>query len=269
MPNVPEWKATENSARTFTGIKVLHGGPKAGIVPEHAHGEAEVSVHFRLQGAGGLVATHAHLYAPDRPHSGGWENGLEVVVLQLTRQLLDEAADELLRSRYFEISTLRYLRDGMFEESAAAVAREFRRPDQFGRFYVESIGRVLAGYILRSYAESSPRTSSTRALSDIELKKIRRFIEEQIERGFSVQDLAAAVGLGPQEFSQKLSLAVGVSPWRYVNSVRLSIAMRLLRSSRLSIANIACRLGFADQSHFTNVFHRASGITPRAFRRQS
>jgi AraC family transcriptional regulator len=124
----------------------------------------------------------------------------------------------------------------------------------------------LAGYILRNYAESSPRHASTRGLSDAELKKIDGFIEERIEFGFSVRDLAATVGLGPQEFSQKLSLAVGLSPWRYVNSVRLAIAMRLLRSSRVSIANIAGRLGFVDQSHFTNVFRRASGITPKAFR---
>jgi len=269
MHNAPEWKATQNTARTFTGIKVLRGGPGAGIVPEHAHSEAEVSVHFRANGPGGLVATHAHLYAPHRPHSGRWANGREVIVLQLTRQLLDEAADELLRCGHFEITTLRHFRDRMFEESAAAVAREFCQPDRFGRFYVESIGKVLAGYILRSYSESSPRPSSKRPLSDTELKKIRRFIEEQIETGFSVQDLAAAIGLGPHEFTQKLSLAVGLSPWRYVNSVRLSIAMRLLRSSRLSIANIACRLGFVDQSHFTNVFRSASGITPGAFRRQS
>lgn len=266
MANASEWKATNDSARTFAGITVLHGGPEAGFVPEHAHSEAEVSVHFRSNGAKGLVPTHAHLYAPDRPHSGGWKNGRQVIVLKLTRQLLDEAADELLRNGRFEISTLRHVRDSMFEEIATAVAREFCPPDRFGRFYVESMGKVLAGYVLRNYAESAPRPGSTRALSDVQLMKVRRFIEEQIESGLSVQELAATIGLGAQEFSQKLSLAVGLSPWRYVNSVRLSIAMRLLRDSRLSIANIACRLGFVDQSHFTNVFRRACGVTPRVFR---
>lgn len=267
-PQAKEWKATKNTARTFTGIiTVFHGGPGAGMLPEHSHPEAEVSVHFHSNKGGSLVFKHAHLYAPERPHSGGWKSGHEVVVLLFSPRLLEDAAEEMLRRGHFEISTLKYLRDRMFEQSALAIAREFRVPDLLGRFYVESIGNALAGYILRTYAESYPRNISETTLTEKELRKIRRFVEERIETGFSVTDLAGTVSLGPQEFRRKLRLTVGLPPWQYVNSLRLSMAAQMLKSSRLPIAEVAHRLGFVDQSHFTNVFRRMSGVTPMAFRR--
>jgi len=44
------------------------------------------------------------------------------------------------------------------------------------------------------------------------------------------------------------------------------MAMRQLRDTDVPIAEIALRAGFADQSHFTNLFRRITGCTPRAYR---
>lgn len=270
MPQASEWKATENTRRSYAGMVVMHGGPMAGSIPEHSHREAEVSVHFRSHGPNRApVARHAHLYPPRMPHRGGWRTGHEVVVFLLSPMLLEAAADECLRRARFEINHLTHHRDRMFEEAGRAVLGEFRSPNGPGQLYVECIGNALAGYILRNHAESSPRQACPRALSESELKRVRRFIEEQIEIGFSVAELAAAIALRPLEFSRRLHVAVGLSPWQFVNSVRLSMATHMLRASKLPITDIASRLGFVDQSHFTNAFRRMSGITPGAFRSRS
>ena len=81
MPEASEWKATENTRRSYAGMVVMHGGPMAGSIPEHSHREVEVSVHFRSHGPNRApVARHAHLYPPRVPHRGGWRTGHEVVV---------------------------------------------------------------------------------------------------------------------------------------------------------------------------------------------
>lgn len=50
---------------------------------------------------------------------------------------------------------------------------------------------------------------------------------------------------------------------------RCELAKELLRSSPLSLAEIALACGFADQSHFTRAFARLVGMTPGAWRRAS
>jgi AraC-like DNA-binding protein len=44
---------------------------------------------------------------------------------------------------------------------------------------------------------------------------------------------------------------------------------RLLSSTDLSIAELAYRLGYADQSALTRAMRKAIGLTPAAYRRQA
>jgi AraC-like DNA-binding protein len=49
--------------------------------------------------------------------------------------------------------------------------------------------------------------------------------------------------------------------------LRLDFAARQLATSSASLAEIASAAGFADQSHFTKAFQRATGMTPGEWRR--
>jgi|SRR5215472_9164299 len=103
-------------------------------------------------------------------------------------------------------------------------------------------------------------------LSSIAAWAIRRFIDERMEAGFSVIELADIVGLRPQRFAQKVRMASGLSPWRFVQAHRISGARNMLRNERTPIVEISNSLGFASQSHFTNAFRDNLGVTPKAYR---
>jgi transcriptional regulator GlxA family with amidase domain len=60
---------------------------------------------------------------------------------------------------------------------------------------------------------------------------------------------------------------MGVSPYRWFLNARVKHAQTLLLNGTLPLAEIAVRLGFADQSHFTKAFRRATGTTPGEWRR--
>ena len=49
-------------------------------------------------------------------------------------------------------------------------------------------------------------------------------------------------------------------------AARIDRAKELLRKTDLLIAEIAHRVGFRNQSHFSFAFRRAAGMTPREFR---
>jgi AraC family transcriptional regulator len=56
---------------------------------------------------------------------------------------------------------------------------------------------------------------------------------------------------------------MGVTPHQYILQCRIDKAKYLLQHSELSIADIAARVGFCDQSHFTRYFKRIVGVTPK------
>jgi AraC family transcriptional regulator len=57
-----------------------------------------------------------------------------------------------------------------------------------------------------------------------------------------------------------------VTPHRYIVERRVERARDLLHNSDLPLAEIAEMIGCASQSHFSVVFHRVTGLTPRQFR---
>jgi AraC family transcriptional regulator len=52
----------------------------------------------------------------------------------------------------------------------------------------------------------------------------------------------------------------------YVRGVRIDRAAHQLAETDLSLAEIALGAGFSDQSHFSNLFRRHTGLSPSRFR---
>jgi transcriptional regulator GlxA family with amidase domain len=73
--------------------------------------------------------------------------------------------------------------------------------------------------------------------------------------------------MSPHHFSLRFKRAVGVTPHKWVLRARVQEAERLLRGQNMTVAEVALALGFASQTHFTDVFHRTTGTTPRHYRR--
>jgi len=77
---------------------------------------------------------------------------------------------------------------------------------------------------------------------------------------------AKQAGLSPFHFLRLFAKVVGVTPHQYLVRLRLRHAARLLADDTRSITDVALDVGFADLSNFVRTFHRAAGVSPRAFR---
>ena len=78
---------------------------------------------------------------------------------------------------------------------------------------------------------------------------------------------AKVAGLSNFHFLRMFSRALGVTPHQYLVRCRLRRAACLLSDDTRSISAIAHEVGFGDLSNFVRTFHRAAGMSPRAFRR--
>ncbi len=106
------------------------------------------------------------------------------------------------------------------------------------------------------------RSQYPRAVADAIL-----FIEKNYQKEVSLSMLADAAGLTPSYFSALFKKETGETLSDYLVRYRLAIAQRLLKESRLCIAEVAASAGYMDVKYFSRLFKKHMSITPSAFRK--
>jgi RpiB/LacA/LacB family sugar-phosphate isomerase len=98
------------------------------------------------------------------------------------------------------------------------------------------------------------------------LQRVFIHIRENVARDLSVTELAQVVGMSQYYFSKLFKMSTGITPHQYVMRQRVERAQEHLRESRMALAEVATQVGFETQSHFTSVFRRLVGATPKHYR---
>ncbi|MDE5795890.1 MAG: helix-turn-helix domain-containing protein, partial [Muribaculaceae bacterium] len=92
------------------------------------------------------------------------------------------------------------------------------------------------------------------------------------QSGFSLNDLAAALGISRQTLSKSINICHGSNFPQLLNEYRLREVMRLMddtANSGLTIESIAELAGFKSSTSFTALFKNRTGLTPAAYLRMS
>ncbi|MGE0153089.1 MAG: AraC family transcriptional regulator [Reyranellaceae bacterium] len=118
--------------------------------------------------------------------------------------------------------------------------------------------------LLQSAAAS---TGFIAALRDRNLARALAAIHAAPERDWTVEALAREAGLSRSRFAELFSVRMGMPAARYLAEWRLQKARRLLSDTRLSVAEIAHRVGYESLPSFTRRFTRQFGVGPGRFRR--
>lgn len=92
------------------------------------------------------------------------------------------------------------------------------------------------------------------------------WLDEHIGDALSVAELAEVSGLSESHFRQRFHQEMGISPSDFIARRRVQRAKTLLKSSDLTITEIAFQLGFQSSPYFAAVFKKLTGHTPSHFR---
>ena len=99
------------------------------------------------------------------------------------------------------------------------------------------------------------------------LRAVVEYIEEHLDAGPTLEQMAAVARISPYHFARQFKAATGLPPYQYVIMRRVERAKQLLQAGTdLSLAEVAARAGFSDQSQFSHHFKRLVGVTPGQFR---
>jgi AraC family transcriptional regulator len=126
-------------------------------------------------------------------------------------------------------------------------------------------GLAAEGLVLQLIATTGRAAAS--AARPPWLRSARELLHEGVpDVPGSLTELATAVGVHPAHLARCFRREYGQTIGEYARALRLEWAAEQLALDRASLAEIALRAGFADQSHFTRAFRRHAGVTPGRYR---
>ncbi|NJK66856.1 MAG: helix-turn-helix transcriptional regulator [Oscillatoriales cyanobacterium RU_3_3] len=135
--------------------------------------------------------------------------------------------------------------------------------------YADAAATMLAAHLLRHYSTVAVEMrKEVNGLSQSKLDTAIDYIHAHLDEDLSIDILAKQVQISSYYFARLFKQSVGLTPHAYIVRQRLERAKHLLKTTNLSIAEIAYRTGFCHQSRFSTVFRQYLHTSPSAYREQ-
>lgn len=119
-----------------------------------------------------------------------------------------------------------------------------------------------------AFAQSDDAPRWFRAATDPRLSPALQAMHQDAARAWTVPELAAISGLSRAAFARIFTQALGQSPIQYLTDWRMSLARDLLRTSDLTLTEIAELTGYGSPHALAAAFQRHHQLAPGAWRRQ-
>lgn len=99
--------------------------------------------------------------------------------------------------------------------------------------------------------------------------QLEQTLRQNLSHQWTVEEMAATVGMGTTLFNEKVKSYSGFSPLNYLINIRISEAIKLLKKADVSVTDIALDTGFYSSQHFSTTFKKLTGYTPSEFRKRA
>lgn len=141
-----------------------------------------------------------------------------------------------------------------------------RRPA--GEVVLARLLEVLLIEALRSTAGAAASPGFLRGLADERLAVAIRRMHESPTKAWTVAQLAKESALSRSAFFERFSRVVGVAPMEYLLGWRMALAKNLLRRKKVTVAEVARKVGYSSASTFSVAFTRHVGLPPTHYARE-
>lgn len=162
-------------------------------------------------------------------------------------------------------------RSRMIQTTLQLFATETGRRELGTDIVVSRLADILFIQAIRAYALSAGDEAGgwLGALGDVRLAPVFSAIHGAVEQDWTVAALAQVAGMSRSAFAARFRDRVGLAPLDYVTRWRMFRAGTMLRRNQGSVAEIAHRVGYDNESAFAKAFKRVTGVTPGAYRRSA
>lgn len=100
-----------------------------------------------------------------------------------------------------------------------------------------------------------------------ECAMIKRYLDANYAQNITLDSLAEHTHLSKFYLSRIFSRCLGMSPINYLNQKRIQMAKEILVQTDRPLIQIAANIGFTSPSYFSQIFKKATGISPSQYRK--
>ncbi len=124
--------------------------------------------------------------------------------------------------------------------------------------------RVL---LLDTHASQAPYMAVEHLRADDRtVRRAEAWVRAHLEEVIAIPALARRLGTSPRTLARRLEAAIGLTPLAFVQRLRVESAVHLLRTSKLSLSEIAARVGYSDAGALRRLIQRETNASPRELR---
>jgi AraC-like DNA-binding protein len=156
---------------------------------------------------------------------------------------------------------------GSMGESVRSLAFALPFGGMAGSLYRQSRILELLAYSLHCLGCPLRREARKTGEDSLLVQKARQIQEADLACPPGIPELCRALGTNETRINAAFQRILGCTPYEHVKAQRLQKARTLLRETDLSVGEVARRVGYTSQAHFSVLFHRSTGMPPRDFRK--
>jgi len=199
-----------------------------------------------------------------------WTVPIEVDHLYIAPSRLAEIASDTCDRDIKNVELRDILRtdDATIVNAMITLKAEIRGGGLGGQLFVEAVTNQVCIHLLRNYAgELREVPQAKRGLSPLQVRRVREFIEENLDRNVSLADIAKVASISVFHLIRQFNETFGCPPYVYLTNRRLERARKLIEAGDTALKEVAASCGFSDQSHMTRLFRRTFKLTPGEYRK--
>jgi len=197
-------------------------------------------------------------------------NPFDALVLYITQAALDEVAYAHHVPRVERLVWPHGVLNPVVQHLGKTLLSSLEHPRRTTKLCLDHVLQALNCHFVCSYggvAIPAPRFRG--GLSPWQMRRATELLEAHLDGEIALQKVAEACELSVSHFARAFKTSFRRPPYKWLTERRVDRARDLMTSSRLPLADIAARCGFADQSALNRSFQRIHGITPGIWRRST
>lgn len=214
---------------------------------------------------------HIYIRDFDADYYASFDGYFDFFLIELSPQFLSQADTIVDGGAGTDLARIQARDDQVLHHLARALLSALAEPTTAEALFVEQLATAMGAHLLTSHRTRPLATSgSAYRLPSTKVRRAQEMLmASSEEERVSITTIAEALDLSRNHFFRAFRETTGVTPYQWLLNQRIDHARRLLRTTDLSLSEVALHCGFSDQSHFTRVFTRFEGATPGRWRERT
>lgn len=252
------------------------------VIAAHTHSNTSYEIHYAERGRGAVAIggeTHAvtgdTLYVTGPGVTHAQTSNIDDPITEYCLYLDCQRGSGASRDPFvlFAKTTFWIGRDdGLIFPLMKQLIEENRRPQPDTREMSETFFRQIIIRLTRLYRRQSPAGAHEAPTPLLTRAGLMPIIEDAFfyrHSSLTLDDLARLLNLSVRQTQRLIKQNFGKTFSQKLTEARIAAASQYLVNTGLSITEISERTGFSSIEHFSGVFHRLTGSSPREYRKQN